>query len=180
MKKNFSWIAALTATFFSIGVVPAAADQKPAFRPSKQVTIIVPYSPGGGTDTVARLLAKALDEKWGQTVIVDNRTGGSGSIGAGFVARAEPDGHMMVLAVTGIAINAHLLKLPYDTVTAFAPITAVAYPVSTLLATPTLPANDLRGLKQLVEKEGPESRSFASPDPGSRLAAELIFEKAGI
>lgn len=180
MKKNFSWIAALTATFFSIGVVPAVADQKPAFRPSKQVTIIVPYSPGGGTDTVARLLAKALDEKWGQTVIVDNRTGGSGSIGAGFVARAEPDGHMMVLAVTGIAINAHLLKLPYDTVTAFAPITAVAYPVSTLLATPTLPANDLRGLKQLVEKEGPEKRSFASPDPGSRLAAELIFEKAGI
>jgi len=73
VKKAFSWITALTATFFSIGVVPAVADQKPAFRPSKQVTIIVPYSPGGGTDTVARLLAKALDAKWGQTVIVDNR-----------------------------------------------------------------------------------------------------------
>jgi len=180
MNKRLAWAAALTAMFFSVGIVPAVADQKPAFRPSKQVTIIVPYSPGGGTDTVGRLLARALDEKWGQTVIVDNRTGGSGSIGAGIVARAEPDGHTMVLAVTGIAINAHLLKLPYDTLTAFAPVTAVAYPVSTLLATPGLPANDLKGLKQLVEKEGPEKRAFASPDPGSRLAAELIFEKAGI
>ena len=61
MNKRLTWIAMLTATFFSVGVVPAVAEQKPAFRPSKQVTIIVPYSPGGGADTVGRLLAKALD-----------------------------------------------------------------------------------------------------------------------
>ena len=86
----------------------------------------------------------------------------------------------MVLAVSGIAINAHLLKLPYDTVTAFAPVTAVSYPVATLLASPDLPANDLKQLVELVGKEGPEKRTFASPDPGSRLIAERIFEKAGI
>jgi tripartite-type tricarboxylate transporter receptor subunit TctC len=180
VKRTIARIATLAATFSFVGLVQAEAEQKPAFRPTKPVAIIVPYSPGGGTDTVGRLLAKALEEKWGQTVIVDNRTGGSGSVGAGIVARAEPDGHTMVLAVTGIAINPHLMKLPYDTVTAFAPITAVAYPVSTLLATPSLPADDLRGLKKLVEKEGPDKRSSASPDPGSRLTAERIFETAGI
>ncbi|MBN9091021.1 MAG: hypothetical protein J0J01_29250 [Reyranella sp.] len=158
----------------------AAAQEKSAFHPTKTVTIVVPYSPGGGTDVVGRLMAKSLEEMWGQTVIIDNRTGGSGSVGAAIVARAAPDGHTMVLAVSGIAINAHLLKLPYDTVTAFAPVTAVSYPVATLLASPTLPANDLKELVALVKKEGPDKRTFASPDPGSRLIAERIFEKAGI
>ena len=158
----------------------ARADRKSAFHPTKTVTIVVPYSPGGGTDVVGRLMARALEEMWGQTVIIDNRTGGSGSVGAAIVARAPADGHTMVLAVSGIAINAHLLKLPYDTVTAFAPVTAVSYPVATLLASPDLPANDLKELVELVRKEGPEKRTFASPDPGSRLIAERIFEKAGI
>ncbi len=157
-----------------------AAPAKSNFAPTKTVTIIVPYSPGGGTDAVGRLMAKALEEKWGQTVIVDNRTGGNGSVGAALVARAQPDGHTMVLAVSGIAINAHLMKLPYDTATAFAPVTAVAYPVATLLATPDLPANDLKGLVELVRKEGPDKRTSASPDPGSRLMAERIFDSAGI
>ena len=158
----------------------ARAERKSAFHPTKTVTIVVPYSPGGGTDVVGRLMARALEEMWGQTVIIDNRTGGSGSVGAAIVARAPADGHTMVLAVSGIAINAHLLKLPYDTVTAFAPVTAVSYPVATLLASPDLPANDLKQLVELVGKEGPEKRTFASPDPGSRLIAERIFEKAGI
>jgi len=172
-------VAALAATLALAGQAFGQA-QKSAFHPTKTVTIIVPYSPGGGTDVVGRLMAKSLEEMWGQTVIIDNRTGGSGSVGAAIVARSAPDGHTLVLAVSGIAINAHLLKLPYDTVTAFAPVTAVAYPVATLLASPTLPADDLRGLVELVKKEGPDKRTFASPDPGSRLIAERIFEKAGV
>ncbi|HTE82795.1 MAG TPA: tripartite tricarboxylate transporter substrate-binding protein, partial [Reyranella sp.] len=132
-------VAALAATLALAGQAFGQA-QKSAFHPTKTVTIIVPYSPGGGTDVVGRLMAKSLEEMWGQTVIIDNRTGGSGSVGAAIVARSAPDGHTLVLAVSGIAINAHLLKLPYDTVTAFAPVTAVAYPVATLLASPTLPA----------------------------------------
>jgi tripartite-type tricarboxylate transporter receptor subunit TctC len=157
-----------------------ARAQTAAFHPTKTVTIVVPYSPGGGTDAVGRLMARSLEEMWGQSVIIDNRTGGSGSVGAAIVARAPPDGHTMVLAVSGIAINAHLLKLPYDTMTAFAPVTVVAYPVATLLASPDLPANDLRELKALIAKEGPDKRTFASPDPGSRLIAERIFEKADV
>jgi tripartite-type tricarboxylate transporter receptor subunit TctC len=172
-------VAALAATFALAGQA-LGQPQKSAFHPTKAVTIIVPYSPGGGTDVVGRLMAKSLEEMWGQTVIIDNRTGGSGSVGAAIVARSAPDGHTMVLAVSGIAINGHLMKLPYDTPTAFAPVTAVSYPVATLLASPTLPANDLKELVELVKKEGPEKRTFASPDPGSRLIAERIFEKAGI
>ena len=159
---------------------PAPAETKSAFHPTKTVTIIVPYSPGGGTDAVGRLMAKELEGMWGQTVLVDNRTGGSGTVGAAMVARAAPDGHTMVLSVSGIASNAHLMKLPYDTATAFAPVTVVAYPVATLIASPTLPANDLKGLVELISKEGPDKRTSASPDPGSRLIAERIFESAGI
>ena len=177
--------AAFAGIALALGVAATAMAQNAApaksnFAPTRTVTIIVPYSPGGGTDAVGRLMAKALEEKWGQTVIVDNRTGGNGSVGAAIVARAQPDGHTMVLAVSGIAINAHLMKLPYDTATAFAPVTAVAYPVATLLATPDLPANDLKGLVELVRKEGPDKRTSASPDPGSRLMAERIFDSAGI
>ncbi len=182
MSKVLAAVAALAATlaFAGSALSQAKPEQTAAFRPTRTVTIVVPYSPGGGTDVVGRLMAKALEEMWGQTVIIDNRTGGSGSVGAAIVSRAPPDGHTMVLAVSGIAINAQLLKLPYDTVTAFAPVTAVSYPVATLLASPTLPANDLKELVALVRKEGPDKRTFASPDPGSRLIAERIFEKAGI
>ena len=179
MRSVLASVAALAALVSAVAG-PARAEEKSAFHPTKAVTIIVPYSPGGGTDAVGRLVAKSLGEMWGQSVIIDNRTGGSGSVGATIVARAAPDGYTMVLAVSGIAINAHLMKLPYDTATAFAPVTAVSYPVATLLASPTLPANDLRELKALVQKEGSDKRTFASPDPGSRLIAERIFEKAGI
>jgi len=178
VRSLIASLAALAAALCF--VVPAGAQQKSAFRPSKAVTIVVPYSPGGGTDVVGRLVAKHLEEMWGQPVIIDNKTGGSGSVGAAIVARSPPDGHTLVLAVSGIAINAHLMKLPYDTATAFAPVTAVSYPVATLLASPTLPANDLKELVALVKKEGPDKRTFASPDPGSRLIAERIFESAGI
>lgn len=162
------------------GLPAPVMAEAPAFHPTKPVTIVVPYSPGGGTDAVGRMMGKALEEMWGQPVIIDNRTGANGSVGSALVARATPDGHTMVLAVSGIAINAHLMKLPYDTLTAFAPVTAVAYPVSTLIATPGLPANDLRELADLVHKEGADKRTFASSETGTRLTGERIFEQAKI
>jgi tripartite-type tricarboxylate transporter receptor subunit TctC len=177
-RKVLAPLVALAAGLALAG--PASAETKSVFHPTKTVMIVVPYSPGGGTDAVGRLMGKALEEMWGQTVLIDNRTGGSGTVGAALVARAAPDGHTMVLSVSGIAINAHLMKLPYDTATAFAPVTVVAYPVATLIASPTLPANDLKGLVELIRKEGPDKRTSASPDPGSRLIAERIFESAGI
>ncbi|MGD9879510.1 MAG: Bug family tripartite tricarboxylate transporter substrate binding protein [Reyranella sp.] len=192
MRKVVALVGLLRVGFLSVGLLGAClgsagpalsqtgADAKPEFQPAGPVTIVVPYSPGGGTDAVGRVIAKALQAMWGQSVIVDNKTGGNGSVGATLVARAAPDGRTMVLAVSGIAINAHLMNLPYDTASAFAPVTAVAYPVSTLIATPSLPANDLKEFQALVRKEGPDKRTFASPDPGSRLTAERIFDVAGI
>ena len=106
---------------------------------------------------------------WGQTVIVDNRTGGNGSVGAALVARATPDGHTLVLAVSGIAINApsHEAALRHgDRLrTGHRDCLSGRHPAGD---TPTLPANDLKELQALVKKEGPDKRTFASPDPGSR------------
>ena len=92
MSRVIAAFVAIAVSLAFVGPVSSqvAGDQKSAFRPTKPVTIVVPYSPGGGTDAVGRLLAKALEEMWGQTVIIDNRTGGNGSIGAALVARSAP------------------------------------------------------------------------------------------
>ena len=170
MRPLLALVAAVAASAFFASA--AYAQDQPAFHPTKTVTIIVPYTPGGGTDAVGRLMATALEEMWGQTVIIDHRTGGNGSVGSAIVARAPPDGHTMVLAVSGIAINAHLMKLPYETETAFAPVTAVAYPVSTLIATPDLPANDLRELAAPCARKGPQAdlREFRNRHAAHRRA----------
>lgn len=99
---------------------PAAAQY-----PSKPITIVVPYTAGGGTDITARLIGKRLGEQLGQPVIIDNKPGAGGSIGTAFVARAAPDGHTLLLANPGPnAINPHLYpKLQYDAEKDFAPIT---------------------------------------------------------
>lgn len=178
-RRHVLKVAGMAGIATSVGV-PAIAQSRSAFRPTKTVTIVVPASAGGGTDATSRLAAKELEEMWGQTVIIDNRPGGNTSVGTAMVARATPDGHTLLINVTAIAVMAHLMKLPYDTATSFAPITAIAYPAVTLLATPSLPANDLRELQALVRKEGPEKRTCASPDPGSRLIAERIFDAANI
>ncbi|MDB5779516.1 MAG: hypothetical protein JWP93_1881, partial [Polaromonas sp.] len=95
--------------------------------PTKPVTIVVPYSAGGGTDIVARVVAQRLSELWGKPVVVDNRTGANGAIGSSYVAKSSPDGHTLLLVVGSHAINPVLMKsLPYDTVKAFTPVTRIA------------------------------------------------------
>src|SRR5579871_6634405 len=95
---SFAALAAIVAFAATTHAQSTAGKTASAFHPTRTVTIVVPYSPGGGTDAVGRLMARALEEMWGQTVIIDNRTGGSGSVGAAIVARSPPDGHTMVLA----------------------------------------------------------------------------------
>jgi len=116
-------MAALAAAAAAQGNTQAAAAKWPA-RP---VTLVVPYSAGGGTDIVARALAQRLAELWGQQVVVDNRTGANGVVGSASVAKAAPDGHTLMMVVGSHAINPVLMKqLPYDTPRAFTPITRVA------------------------------------------------------
>src|SRR5690606_12718221 len=85
-----------------------------------------PFSPGGGTDVTSRMLAQKLSEAWGQSVVVENKAGAAGAIGASYVARAKPDGYTIMMGNIGTqAINPSLYKLSYDAKTAFAPITPV-------------------------------------------------------
>ncbi|MGR4871152.1 Bug family tripartite tricarboxylate transporter substrate binding protein [Variovorax sp. LARHSF232] len=161
-----------------------AATTSPAaganFHPTKPVTLIVPYTAGGGTDVVGRLFAKELGEMWGQPVLVENRTGASGTIGAGFVAKAAPDGHTLLLSVASIAINPYVLgKLPYNTKTDFTPITVLAKPVVVMVGSPGLKATDIRSFVALAKKE-PGVYTFASSEPSTRLYGERLADEAQI
>ncbi|MBW8719934.1 MAG: tripartite tricarboxylate transporter substrate binding protein [Variovorax paradoxus] len=114
------------ASFAAVGTGGTAFAQGAKY-PSKAVTLVVPYSAGGGTDIVGRLMAQRLSELWGQSVVVDNRTGANGVIGSSTVARSAPDGHTLLLVVGSHAVNPVLMKsLPYDTDKAFTPITNTA------------------------------------------------------
>ena len=105
----------------------AAAAQAPVF-PTRSVTVVVPFPPGGGTDTGARIVAQKLSVKWGHPVVIENRGGAAGQVGADFVAKARPDGYTLLVGNIGTqSINPALYKkLPYDPDTAFAPISLLA------------------------------------------------------
>src|SRR6476469_6144201 len=105
----------------------AAALALPALAtaqvPGRPITIIVPYSPGTGIDILARTLGGELSQKWGQPVVVDNKTGASGNIGTGIAARAEPDGNTLLMIAKVFVVNPSVFKtLPYDPITSFEPI----------------------------------------------------------
>jgi tripartite-type tricarboxylate transporter receptor subunit TctC len=146
--------------------------------PSKPVTIVVPYSAGGGTDIVGRLMAQRLSEVWGQSVIVDNRTGANGVIGSSYVAKAAPDGHTLLLVVGSHAINPVLMKsLPYDTAKAFTPVTNIANSPMVLVVAADGPYKQLPDLlKAAREKEVPVGYSEGQ----TRLTGELIRQSGNL
>src|SRR4051812_3948686 len=113
MKRLFAALAA-------IALAHGAAAQN---FPSKPITMVVGFEPGGGTDTVARILAKTLSDNVGQQVVVENRAGAGGDIAVDYVAKAAPDGYTLVLANVGaLAVNPHILKTPYDPLKDLTPI----------------------------------------------------------
>src|SRR5436853_3380764 len=113
--------------------------------PSKAVTTVVGFEPGGGTDTTARIIAPALSELLGQQVVVENRAGAGGNIAVDYVAKQAPDGYELVLANVGaLAVNPHILKTPYDPLKDLQPITmAVIFP-NVLVVQPSLPIKSLQ------------------------------------
>ena len=145
--------------------------------PNKPVTIIVPFVPGGGTDLGARLMAQKLSARWGQSVVVDNRGGAGGVVGADAVARARPDGYTLLVGNVGTqSINPVLYKkLPYDPDKAFAPVSLIAELPFFVLARPNLPAANVRELIALAKKE-PGKLSFGSSGNGGapHLSAEVF------
>src|SRR5258706_10756227 len=145
--------------------------------PNKPITLVVTYPPGGGADLVARLVAPKMSQTLGQQVVVENRGGGGGSVGAGYVARSKPDGYTLMVDGGGFAINPSLYpKLPYDTAKAFTPIGVLALFPLALVVTPSYPAKSVAELIEMA-KAAPNSISYASPGTGStqHLAGALFI-----
>ena len=145
--------------------------------PSRPVTLTVGFAPGGGTDTVARVMQKKLGEYLGQTVVVENRAGAGGTIAAGILAKAEPDGYSIQLAtIAALAINPHLnSKLPYNPLTDFAPISMATESGNVLVVHPSLPAKTLAEFVKLANSR-PGGIAYGTSGVGSagNLAGELF------
>ena len=149
--------------------------------PSKPVRIIVPFSPGGVADSSARVISDKLGARLGQSVVVENRPGASGNIGAQQVAAAAPDGYTLLLGFDGtMVVNPHVYaKLPFDTLRDFAPVTKLGDATLILVAHPSVPAKDLREFLRIAKTQ---NFSYGSAGTGStpHLAGELLAQRTGI
>jgi tripartite-type tricarboxylate transporter receptor subunit TctC len=155
----------------------AACSTMAQTYPSRTVTMVVPFSPGGGSDAGARMLAQKLSDKWGQPVIVENKPGAAGMLGADYVARAKPDGYTLLVGNIGTqAINGSLYKkMAYDPVNDFAPVSLIAELPLVMLVHPSVPVKTPQELIAYV-KSNPGKVSYSSSGAGSslHLAAELF------
>jgi len=171
---------AVAALLFSPG---AWAQSVAANYPNKVVRFICPFPPGGANDLLARLFAQKMTDAYGQQVIVDNRGGAGGIIGAEAGAKAPADGYTITMAnLSMLAINPFLYsKLPYDVVRDFAPVIELAQSVNLLLVHPSVPATTLKELIDLA-KAKPGGYNYATPGIGTpaHLATELMASMAGI
>jgi len=158
----------------------AAADAA-AVYPSRPIRFIAPFVAGGPSDTLSRLLAQKLTENWGQTVVVDNRGSAGGIVGFELGARAAPDGYTLLLANgAGLTINPSVyLKLPYDPLRDFQPITQITSGAYFMVITPSVPAKSVKEFIALA-KAKPGSLNFAATGTNNLLAAELFNHMAGV
>ena len=169
---------------FTVAVTPlclsaAAADA----YPSKPIRFVVPYAPGGNTDILSRLIGQKLAEAWGQQVIIDNRPGAAGTVGAELVARAPADGYTIIMGSFGNIIVANSLyqNLKYDPLKDFAPVILVSLPPGVLVANPAVP---VKNVKELIAyaKANPGMLNYGSPGTGAwnHLFFELFNRAAGV
>jgi len=177
--KYLCSIAALAVALIGLAPIPASADN----YPSRTVSIVVPYPPGGSVDGVARIIAQKLSEIPGQNFIVENRAGGAGGIvGANYVAKAAPDGYTLLLTASIHVVTPFLHKsVPYDVVNDFTPVTLIASGPLIVSTAPQVPANTLKEFFDLVRKN-PTKYTFATSSFGSagHMAVELLKRDAGV
>ncbi|HOB02867.1 MAG TPA: tripartite tricarboxylate transporter substrate binding protein [Casimicrobium huifangae] len=150
--------------------------------PTKPITLVVTYPAGGGADTMARLIAPKLGEALGQPVIIENKPGASGQIGASAVAKAAPDGYTLMLDASSFAVNPALFpRLPYDSDKAFRPVGVIALFPNVLLVNPSVPAASVKELVALA-KAKKNGVSYASSGNGSaqHLAGAMFESAAGV
>lgn len=190
MNTNFSRRKAVLGlgglglgTLLPISGTAQAADIATPGWPSKPITYVVPFTPGGSTDVIGRTLSQKLAEILGQPVVVDNKPGAAGAVGAAYVAKAKPDGYTLFGGtISTHAINASLYKnLPYDPVKDFEPVALVATLPNVLIVNPALGVNSVAELVALLKRD-PSKRSFASSGAGTstHLAGEMFAELIGV
>jgi tripartite-type tricarboxylate transporter receptor subunit TctC len=155
----------------------AAAGQK---YPGRPIRLVVPFAPGGGTDIMARSLGQKLSEAFGQTIVVDNRPGGGGTIGTETVVRANPDGYTMIIVSGSFAANAAVYKLPYDPVNDIAPVALVGETGNMIALPLSVP---IKSIKELIaaDKAAPGKLNYGSTGTGgfTHLITELFNQLAG-
>jgi tripartite-type tricarboxylate transporter receptor subunit TctC len=172
MKTLLALLAA-----FAIGSSHAQAD-----FPSKPIRIVVPFAAGGSTDVLARVTGQVISKALGQAVVVENRAGASGNIGAEVVAKAAPDGYTLLFTSTNLTLNPAVTKaLPYDAVRDFAPITMVAFAPMVLITRPDFGGADIKELVAYL-KANPGKANFSSSGKGGapHLAGEMFKMAAGL
>src|SRR5215468_119168 len=151
--------------------------------PERNITLVVPFAPGGSTDILARMVAEHLRQALGQPVIIENRTGASGNIGTATVARAAPDGYTLLFNTMSVHTMNHALfaSMPFDGVKDFSPIALLAYVTNTMVVHPSLPAKTVRELIDYA-KANPGKIAYASAGPGStnHLCGALFEKMAGV
>jgi tripartite-type tricarboxylate transporter receptor subunit TctC len=176
-------IAALASlsTFATLGTGAAHAQGPEANYPNQPVRIVVPYPPGGATDTLARTIASKLQEAWGQTVIVDNKPGASGAIGNDLVAKAPPDGHTVLLAITAIVQLPAMKKMSYDVLKDLRPLVQVATTNSAFVVPPTTAAASLKEFIALAKaNKGKYDYGSYGVGTSSHIQGSLLNQQAGL
>jgi len=176
--KSRAGAAMLVAAFGAFFIAPAQAQT----FPNRALRLVIPFAPGGTADIIGRPLAQKMAEAVGQPVVVENRGGAGGAVGAAIVASAAPDGYTLLLGVNGfLTILPGFTRLPYDPVTDFSPVATIASSQFVLVAHPSVPA---RGVKELLAlaKAQPARLTFASTGNGTvnHVAGELLNSMAGV
>jgi tripartite-type tricarboxylate transporter receptor subunit TctC len=169
------------AVLLSLCLLPAMPALAEGTYPTKPIRLVVPFSPGAGTDTVARFVAQKLSERLGQLVVVDNRTGAGGAIGAAEVAKAEPDGYTLLFVASPFTTVAASAKNPgYDPVGQFVPVAPIASGPLAFVVHPAVNATTMREFVELARRE-PGKLNYGSAGPGSvnHLALELLMARTG-
>jgi tripartite-type tricarboxylate transporter receptor subunit TctC len=165
-----------------LAAAAGAAMAQAGSYPDRAVRFVVPYPPGGGTDVIARIVQGKFQQQLGQSIVIDNRGGGGGSLGTDIVAKSLPDGYSVLFTLSSHTINAAIFaKLPFDTARDFEPVGVVASLPQILAAHPSFPANTVAELITLA-KSKPGQLQFASVGNGSpsHLAGELLNLRAGV
>jgi tripartite-type tricarboxylate transporter receptor subunit TctC len=181
-KRRFCTSLLKAAILLGVPTFAMSSSASAASYPDKSIRLVVPYTPGGATDTVARIIARQLTTELGQTVIVENKPGAGGNIGTQHVAMSQPDGYTLLFATTANAINESLYKkLPFDFRRDFVPVSQLVELPNVLILNNDVPITSVKALIEDARKN-PQKYSYASAGTGTstHLAAELFKAMADV